>query len=255
MAKIIVIWITLGCFIVWRGATGAQDRIALEAESVTVSSEMFAVQVSVVGLSAEPWIPAAAFRVRWNPDDVSYLFVDQDDSIREAHQLLFSNVGESDLIILISTCEGDCGIPILPLSTQPLVRLTFNVMRSFQETTIELDPRLQFNGRTVVWINPGGTPVEPVLVNGKVAVTEFIRGDVDGDQHVDIGDAIRILQFLFELGPVDCEDPADANDDGRVDIGDAVFVLFYKFGGGKAPSYPFAEKGLDPTDDDLGCGG
>jgi len=84
----------------------------------------------------------------------------------------------------------------------------------------------------------------------------FMRGDVNWDEEIDISDGIAILHSLFQTGePLDCPDAADANDDGDVDISDAVAVFSYLFLGGSAPAEPTLLIGLDPTVDELSCGG
>lgn len=83
----------------------------------------------------------------------------------------------------------------------------------------------------------------------------FVRGDANGDDHLDLADPIMTLNYLFVPGMARpaCEDAMDINDDGRLDIGDAVRLLNYLFSGGPNPLPPFPEKGLDPTDDPLRC--
>ncbi|MEM7167209.1 MAG: dockerin type I repeat-containing protein [Planctomycetota bacterium] len=58
----------------------------------------------------------------------------------------------------------------------------------------------------------------------------FRRGDANGDGSVSIGDAVRLLNFLFANAlPIDCLDAGDLNDDGILDISDTVFLLTYLF--------------------------
>lgn len=60
--------------------------------------------------------------------------------------------------------------------------------------------------------------------------TDFRRGDANSDGTVSIGDAVRLLNFLFSNGtPIDCFDSGDLNDDGFLDISDTVFLLIYLF--------------------------
>ena len=56
---------------------------------------------------------------------------------------------------------------------------------------------------------------------GLVMARPFIRGDVNNDGAVDIGDPIYLLNALFVVGsePPQCNDAADVNDDGGVDTG------------------------------------
>ncbi len=83
----------------------------------------------------------------------------------------------------------------------------------------------------------------------------FVRGDANGDTHVDIGDPIFSLDYSFRGGrEPPCFDAADSNDDGGLDISDAVYTLFYLFSGGSTPPQPYPAAGTDPTADALGCG-
>lgn len=82
----------------------------------------------------------------------------------------------------------------------------------------------------------------------------FQRGHVIGNGGIQIGDAVRILSDLFlGLSFIHCADAADVNDDGRIDITDPVYLLGYLFLGGPPPPEPFADCGLDPTEDVLAC--
>ncbi len=92
-------------------------------------------------------------------------------------------------------------------------------------------------------INPPATVIE-----------DFVRGDVNMDTHVDIGDAIYHLSYTFSGGPLPlCLDAGDANDDGHSDVSDAIYILYYFFVNGPAPWPPFPNAGPDPTLDSIGC--
>lgn len=82
----------------------------------------------------------------------------------------------------------------------------------------------------------------------------FVRGDVNEDTQVDIGDPVGLLGFLF-LGretPL-CMDAADGNDDGIVDVSDPTSILRALFLGGAPIPEPTSIPGPDPTIDDLTC--
>lgn len=84
----------------------------------------------------------------------------------------------------------------------------------------------------------------------------FLRGDVDDNGRVEITDAIRMLNFLFLGGePPVCKDAGDVTDSGRLDISSPISILNYLFLGGSPPRVPFPNKGIDPTEDSLGCRG
>ncbi|MBN1443168.1 MAG: hypothetical protein JXA90_10685 [Planctomycetes bacterium] len=82
----------------------------------------------------------------------------------------------------------------------------------------------------------------------------FRRGDADDSGSVNLTDAIRILQALFQGGQQPaCPDSADADDSGQVNLTDAVNILQHLFQGGGAPAPPGpTDCGEDPTDDTLG---
>ncbi len=81
----------------------------------------------------------------------------------------------------------------------------------------------------------------------------FLRGDASHDKKVDLSDAITILNYLFNGGPLSCQDSADANDDGKIDISDAVRILNFLFQGGERIATPYPEAGIDSTEDKLSC--
>ena len=64
----------------------------------------------------------------------------------------------------------------------------------------------------------------------------FIRGDVNCDETIDIGDAVVLLNYLFKGDdPPDPLAAGDANCDGVVDLADVVHLLNYLFKGGDPP--------------------
>jgi hypothetical protein len=91
----------------------------------------------------------------------------------------------------------------------------------------------------------------------------FIRGDVNLDGVVNLGDPIANLEYLLEdNAPSLCRDAHDTNDDGDVDIADPVYGLTYLFSMGPPPPPPFGmapgDCGPDETADvgeDMDCDG
>lgn len=85
---------------------------------------------------------------------------------------------------------------------------------------------------------------------------DFIRGDVDQNEAVNITDAVSIARYLFVRGDApSCNDAADVNDDGALDVSDPVYLLFWLFvAESPPPPAPYPELGTDPTfRDHLGC--
>jgi len=69
-----------------------------------------------------------------------------------------------------------------------------------------------------------------------IPVVGFECGDTNGDNTVDVGDAIYTINYIFRGGPA--PEPycvGDVNSDGLVNVGDAVHIIAYIFRGGPAP--------------------
>ena len=84
----------------------------------------------------------------------------------------------------------------------------------------------------------------------------FRRGDCNTDGRVDISDVVSTLEWLFRDGEaLGCVAAANTNGDDAVDIGDAVYSLWFSFGGGPAPVTPFPKCGTSNlvADQVLGC--
>ncbi len=112
--------------------------------------------------------------------------------------------------------------------------------------TLEAIDRSGAGGKTEITVHVG---TSPPAGGGK-----FVRGNMNGEEGVNIADPISLLGFLFIGGKAPaCEDAADANDDGKLDLSDATYTLNYLFLGGPAPRPPFPQLGTDPTADGLSC--
>ena len=85
------------------------------------------------------------------------------------------------------------------------------------------------------------------------APPSFVRGAVNGDGEVDIGDPITILLHLFAGEKLSCLEAADADDGGALDLADALRVLDYLFLDASPLPAPAGACGADPTPDGLGC--
>ena len=82
----------------------------------------------------------------------------------------------------------------------------------------------------------------------------FRRGDVNGDNLLDMTDALLSMDYQL-LGGYEpsCEDALDFDDTGAVDLTDVIRALGFLFLGTVPPPAQPRQCGPDPTDDTLGC--
>lgn len=67
-------------------------------------------------------------------------------------------------------------------------------------------------------------------------VCEFMCGDCDGNDAIDIDDAVFLIQYIFSGGPApNPEETGDVDLSGECDIDDAVYIVTYIFSGGPEP--------------------
>ena len=67
----------------------------------------------------------------------------------------------------------------------------------------------------------------------------YVCGDANGDDQVNVGDAVYLINYIFKGGPApDPECVGDANGDDQVNVGDAVYLINYVFKGGSPPVEP-----------------
>ncbi|MGE4619070.1 MAG: dockerin type I domain-containing protein, partial [Planctomycetota bacterium] len=94
-----------------------------------------------------------------------------------------------------------------------------------------------------------------------VVTSDYIRGDANSDERVNIADGIWIIAELFLGGEAStCPIARDSNNDGQVDAADAVYIFQYRFLDGPQPEAPFPScgqtDGQTPEDcSSSGCGG
>jgi len=82
----------------------------------------------------------------------------------------------------------------------------------------------------------------------------FRRGEVNGDDVIDLSDAITILKILFlSKDEKFCLKATDANDDGFFMLDDAIYLLSSIFLGGDELPPPGKPCGFDLTEDTLDC--
>jgi hypothetical protein len=65
------------------------------------------------------------------------------------------------------------------------------------------------------------------------------RGDANGDNDINVGDAVGMINYVFNQGDAPVPVAAgDANCDGDANVGDAVYLINHVFNGGPAPGCP-----------------
>jgi hypothetical protein len=64
----------------------------------------------------------------------------------------------------------------------------------------------------------------------------YIRGDVNRDYLVNVGDVVFLLNYLYKGGPPpEVEESGDVNSDGVVELGDVVYLVNYLYKSGPPP--------------------
>lgn len=71
----------------------------------------------------------------------------------------------------------------------------------------------------------------------------YISGDANGDQVVDVGDVVFMINYLFKVGVTPNPlSSGDVNGDCKIDVGDVVYLINYLFKGGPSPDVGCAGK-------------
>lgn len=74
----------------------------------------------------------------------------------------------------------------------------------------------------------------------------FVRGDCNGNQAVEIADALLVLGYLFNgVEVTGCVEACDFQDDGFVTVTDAIQTISLLFSGGSPPAQPYPFPGPD----------
>jgi hypothetical protein len=84
-----------------------------------------------------------------------------------------------------------------------------------------------------------GNPLPIPLIhlrNGSIYVACPGGGDANGDEIINVGDPVFLINYVFKGGPApDPLEEGDANCDGTVNVGDAVYLINHVFKGGPGP--------------------
>ena len=103
-------------------------------------------------------------------------------------------------------------------------------------TSLDFDPGIYTADLVINCNDPAN---DPMTIGAQLEVVEYqpyICGDANGDETVDVSDAVLIVNYAFGGGnPPDPIESGDANCDVAVDVSDAVTIINFAFAGGNAP--------------------
>ena len=103
--------------------------------------------------------------------------------------------------------------------------LTLNIAEDLPEGTYIFDIK------NASYSTPDGTYVQLPDTKAVISVEDYILGDVNGNDRIDIGDAVSIVNHLVGKESTNfVEKVADTNKNGRIDIGDAVTIVNFLVG-------------------------
>lgn len=84
--------------------------------------------------------------------------------------------------------------------------------------------------------DPDSNPITMTAEMELLGEPNYICGDANGDQDINVSDAVYIINFVFVSGPApDPMEAADANCDTAINVSDAVYIINFVFIGGPEP--------------------
>jgi len=104
-----------------------------------------------------------------------------------------------------------------------------------------LDPGV-YHTNIVVSSNDPDPADNPITVPAELtvnAVQLYMCGDANGDEAINVADAVYLINFVFKGGAApDPMESGDANCDGDINVADGVYIINYVFKGGAEPCCP-----------------
>ncbi len=197
-----------------------------------------------------------------NPDLVEFGISPSDTFAIEIENTLMSNwdfVATQSLsgtyhdlrIIAISNSVPPYTSAIAPQQNGVLLQLVLHAYDSIPEFITDSTTQLIINdivsntnfsdpsGNLIGYYEGEYNPLTVSFQHGMITVMEFPYGDANGDNEINVADAVFVINYVFKGGPA--PDPlllGDANCDGFVNVADAVFLINHIFKGGPEPSCP-----------------
>lgn len=168
-----------------------------------------------------------------------------DDIATGATRLELEGEASVEIASLLVVRNAEAPMPLEPTWDTPTRwRARFDLpVASNQFRFLGFDARGTLVATAIIRITTSAWPSEP----------EFLRGDANGDQVVDVSDPVATLRHLFAGLSLDCQDAADSDDNGRVELSDAIGTLGHLFRRGAPPAPPYPSPGVDPSPDELNC--
>jgi len=219
-------------------------------------SEGEVLQIGVADNIGEPPMDSCA----WAPDSLTNYPFEQ-----IAGEVLVGNEivkGVQDLCVVSDNAKGTNVILTWKNSQEYdeiIIERNGKIIASVDGTAEQYKDELLDTG-SIYWYKVRGKFNDEVSLSSQAPFTNlneveiFRRGDVNGDNNINISDPINILSYMFQDLEIGCLDSADANDDGSVNIADPIYLLYYLFGGNyEIPAPGVRVSWIDPTADKLSC--
>ncbi len=123
----------------------------------------------------------------------------------------------------------------LPPGAGTVMKIFFTLSGSAPHGTVITVDTATVSSRTLE-LTADGFSYVPEAYEGSITVNAILRGDANSDGLWNIGDAVFLINFIYNGGPEPAsEEAGDANLDLEVNVGDAIYLINYIFKGGPAP--------------------
>lgn len=226
----------------------AQDPdyvLSVEDQAIPPSGT-FQVAVILDSLAGEE-LTAWSYSVCHDPAHLTVLAAETSDTV----QTLNGNEPEFENYVLfpdsyhVGVAYLGTGLLGLPPSLGPLSIGTYtHALDPGEATTLSVCPTVFPPPIPVtVVLNLTGESLSPVTIPGTPTVQNpWIRGDINDDGVVDIGDGVFLLNELFHGGVAGtCTAAKDTNRDGVINLTDVLFLFDALFLDGPLPFAPYPE--------------
>ncbi len=133
-----------------------------------------------------------------------------------------------DFITYESYAAGDADIWLYSILLDSSVRITCDSAEQYLH---------DHSGNTIVYTDNRNGNLDIYAMT--FLFEEVVCGDANGDDIVNVGDAIFLINYIFKAGPEPLPKIAgDASCDEELNVGDAIYIINYVFNGGPEPCCP-----------------